>query len=112
MRAIAPREEHLFEAVVGLGLDPDKGHRKPDHVFHPHGLDPLHVANEGKCLVVVDQEDCENVLKAMKNDESGRNAKIIGSVTRENPGKVFMKTRIGGTRILSMLAGEQLPRIC
>ena len=76
------------------------------------GLDPLYVANEGKCLVMVSQGDCEKVLKAMKNNKYGRNARIIGRVSQENPGKVFMKTRIGGTRILSMLTGEQLPRIC
>ncbi len=76
------------------------------------GLDPLYVANEGKCLVMVAQEDCEKVLKAMKNDKYGKNSRIIGTVTGENPGKVFMKTKIGGTRILSMLTGEQLPRIC
>lgn len=76
------------------------------------GLEPLYVANEGKCLAIVSTEDCENVLKAMKNNKYGRNARIIGVVTGENEGKVFMKTRIGGTRILSMLTGEQLPRIC
>ena len=76
------------------------------------GLDPLYVANEGKCLVMVSQGDCEKVLKIMKKNKYGRNARIIGEVSRENPGKAFMKTRIGGTRILSMLTGEQLPRIC
>lgn len=76
------------------------------------GLDPLYVANEGKCLVMVSEKDAEKVLKTMKKNKYGRNARIIGSILGENPGKVFMKTKIGGTRILSMLTGEQLPRIC
>ena len=76
------------------------------------GLDPLYVANEGKCLVMVSEGDCEKVLKAMKKSKYGRNSRIIGEILGENPGRVSMKTRIGGTRILSMLTGEQLPRIC
>ncbi|MFO7986241.1 MAG: hydrogenase expression/formation protein HypE [Desulfatiglandaceae bacterium] len=76
------------------------------------GLDPLYVANEGKCLVLVRPEDAEAVLKIMKGDKYGRDAGIIGEVTAENSGKVLLKTRVGGTRILAMLTGEQLPRIC
>lgn len=76
------------------------------------GLDPLYVANEGKCLVIVSREAATRVLKAMKKNKYGRDSRIIGEVTTENPGRVLLKTRIGGTRILSMLTGEQLPRIC
>jgi len=76
------------------------------------GLDPLYVANEGKCLVIVSRQEAEKVLKAMKKDHYGKDSEIMGEVTAENPGKVLLKTKIGGTRILSMLTGEQLPRIC
>jgi hydrogenase expression/formation protein HypE len=76
------------------------------------GLDPLYVANEGKCLVIVSKEDAKKVLRIMKKNIYGKRARIIGEVTAENPGRVLLKTKIGGTRILSMLTGEQLPRIC
>jgi len=76
------------------------------------GLDPLYVANEGKCLVIVSRDDAKEVLKTMKSNIYGKGSIIMGEVTAENPGRVFLKTKIGGTRILSMLTGEQLPRIC
>jgi hydrogenase expression/formation protein HypE len=76
------------------------------------GLDPLYVANEGKCLVIVSKEDMEKVLRAMRKNSYGKDSIIIGEVTAENPGRVLLKTKVGGTRILSMLTGEQLPRIC
>lgn len=76
------------------------------------GLDPLYVANEGKCLVVVSEKETATVLRTMKRDQYGKNSKIIGEITADNPGRVLLKTRVGGTRIISMLTGEQLPRIC
>jgi hydrogenase expression/formation protein HypE len=76
------------------------------------GLDPLYVANEGKCLAIVDSRASEEILHALREHPLGRGACIIGEVTETHPGRVFLKTRIGGTRILSMLTGEQLPRIC
>lgn len=76
------------------------------------GLDPLYVANEGKCLTVVSPEHAADVLRIMKQHKYGGDAGLIGEVTAENPGKALLKTRVGGTRILSMLTGEQLPRIC
>lgn len=76
------------------------------------GLDPLYVANEGKLLAIVADDEAGPVLSAMRAHPLGRNAAIIGTVTDEHPGLVFMKTRIGGTRIVDMLSGEQLPRIC
>lgn len=76
------------------------------------GLDPLYVANEGKLIAVVAPEDAEKVLEAMRNNPLGREAKIIGEITEEHPGVVLMKTAIGGKRVVDMLAGEQLPRIC
>ncbi|MFH1627900.1 MAG: hydrogenase expression/formation protein HypE [Pseudomonadota bacterium] len=76
------------------------------------GFDPLYLANEGKCLIAVAPQDANSVLRAMKRNKYGKNSKIIGQVTDQNPGRVLLKTRVGGTRILSMLTGEQLPRIC
>jgi hydrogenase expression/formation protein HypE len=76
------------------------------------GLDPLYLANEGKLIAFVAPEDADAVLAAMRRDTYGHDAVLIGDVTAEHPGKVFMDTRIGGTRIVDMLTGEQLPRIC
>ena len=76
------------------------------------GLDPLFVANEGKLLAVVAPEAAETALAVMKTHPEGRQAAIIGEVTGDSSGKVFMRTAIGGLRAIEMLAGEQLPRIC
>lgn len=76
------------------------------------GLDPLYLANEGKLIAFVAADDFDAVLKAMRADRHGREAVVIGEVIAGHPGKVLMQTRIGGTRIVDMLAGEQLPRIC
>ncbi len=76
------------------------------------GFDPLYIANEGKLLAFVDPDRAGDVLAAVKDDEFGKDACIIGEVISEHPRKVFMQTRIGGTRIVDMLTGEQLPRIC
>jgi hydrogenase expression/formation protein HypE len=76
------------------------------------GFDPLYVANEGKCLAIVAPEAADAALSALRADPLGREAVIIGEVVAEHPGKVTMRTRIGGTRIVDMLSGEQLPRIC
>jgi len=76
------------------------------------GFDPLYVANEGKLIAFVPHEHADKVLAKMKETMPGRDACIIGEVVESNASKVFMKTRIGGTRIIDMLTGEQLPRIC
>ncbi len=76
------------------------------------GLDPLYVANEGKLLAFVPAEDADRVLAAITAEEFGQAAGIIGEVTPGAAGKVYMRTRIGGSRIVDMLTGEQLPRIC
>ncbi|MFH2218559.1 MAG: hydrogenase expression/formation protein HypE [Pseudomonadota bacterium] len=76
------------------------------------GFDPLYVANEGKLLAFVAPKDAEKVLAAIREDICGKAACIIGEVVEDHPGRVFMKTRIGGTRIVDMLTGDQLPRIC
>ncbi len=76
------------------------------------GFDPLYVANEGKLLAIVAPGQADAVLAAIRADEFGRDACIIGEVISDHQGSVFMETRIGGTRIVDMLSGEQLPRIC
>jgi hydrogenase expression/formation protein HypE len=76
------------------------------------GLDPLYIANEGKLLAIVPENKASAVLKAMQSHQYGRDSRIIGKVTEDNPGKVIMKTSIGSHRIVDMLSGEQLPRIC
>jgi hydrogenase expression/formation protein HypE len=76
------------------------------------GLDPLYVANEGKVLVLVAPEDADQVLHKMKQHPLGRESCIIGRVVAEHPGRVILQTGIGGRRIVDMLSGEQLPRIC
>ena len=76
------------------------------------GLDPLYVANEGKLLAVVAPEMAQAVLRQMQQHPLGQDAAIIGEVIAEHPGMVLMKTAIGGTRVLDVMFGEQLPRIC
>jgi len=76
------------------------------------GLDPLYIANEGKFLMIAGENEAEAILQTLKSDVLGRDASIIGEVVDSAPGKVLLKTEIGGTRIVNMLAGEQLPRIC
>lgn len=76
------------------------------------GLDPLYCANEGKLLCVVAPEDAETALAAMRRTPEGENAAVIGTVTERFPGKVTLRTPLGGQRILQKLSGAQLPRIC
>jgi len=76
------------------------------------GFDPLYVANEGKLLAFVSPEAADTVLAAMRSHPLGKNAVLIGEVVDDHPGTVIMKTRIGGSRVVDMLSGEQLPRIC
>jgi hydrogenase expression/formation protein HypE len=76
------------------------------------GLDPLYVANEGKMIAIVAAKDAGLVLEAMRANVHGREARVIGTVVEKHPGTVVMKTAFGTTRIVDMLAGDQLPRIC
>jgi hydrogenase expression/formation protein HypE len=76
------------------------------------GLDPLYVANEGKLIAVVDPADAGPVLDAMRRHPLGTGARIIGSVAEGNPAMVTIRTPLGTSRVVDMLAGDQLPRIC
>jgi hydrogenase expression/formation protein HypE len=94
--------------------------RERDLLIHPTvaaacemlGFDPLYIANEGKLIVIVHADDAEAVLAAMRATRYGENAVIVGEVNAAPAGRVLMKTTIGSTRIVDMLAGELLPRIC
>ena len=76
------------------------------------GFDPLYVANEGKLVAIVDSQDADRILAKMKQNHRGVGASTIGEVTDEHKGRVIMKTRLGASRIVDMLSGELLPRIC
>jgi len=76
------------------------------------GFDPLYLANEGKLLAFVPPQAAEAVLAVMRRNPYGKNAAAVGEVVPAHPGRVVMQTRIGGERIVDMLTGEQLPRIC
>ncbi len=76
------------------------------------GLDPLYIANEGKLIAIVAPDRADMIRGIMRNNRYGKEAAIIGTVTEEFPGRVILKTKVGGSRIVDMLAGEQLPRIC
>lgn len=76
------------------------------------GFDPLYIANEGKILIFVPESESQKVLDVMKSHQYGKDSQIIGRVTSENPKIVLMKTLIGSKRVVDMITGEQLPRIC
>jgi hydrogenase expression/formation protein HypE len=76
------------------------------------GFDPLYVANEGKLIAIVSEDDADNVLDAMQKNKYGTGAVFLGHVTESPANRVLMKTSIGSTRIVDVLSGEMLPRIC
>ena len=76
------------------------------------GFDPLYVANEGKLLVIVDKEDAEAVLNIMKKNKVGKDSVILGQAIQDGKNKLYLKTELGGKRIISMPDGELLVRIC
>jgi len=76
------------------------------------GYDPLYVANEGKCIIVSSENSAGKILDILRNDPLGKDAAIIGEIVGDHPGRGLLVTSIGGRRVLDMLSGEQLPRIC
>jgi hydrogenase expression/formation protein HypE len=76
------------------------------------GFDPLYVANEGKLVAMVAAPDAEHVLNAMQKTRYGKEAVILGEVVEGDSGRVVMNTHLGATRIVDMLVGDLLPRIC
>ena len=76
------------------------------------GFDPLYVANEGKVVIVTAHDDANEVLHVMQQHPLGTHSAIIGEIVTDYPGTVVLQTQVGGRRIVDMLAGAQLPRIC
>ena len=76
------------------------------------GYDPFYIANEGKVIIIASQDVSKKIISLMQKDPYGKDAAIIGKVTEKNKGNVIMKTKIGGMRIIDMLAGDMFPRIC
>ncbi len=106
--------EIACQSQVGITILEDKVPVKPEVLSACEllGYDPLYVANEGKVVVILPEADAEKVLKVMQNHQYGFNASQIGYVHQNSAGKVLLATRIGGTRLLSVMSGEMLPRIC
>ena len=102
------------KSQVGIKIYEDKIPLKKEAVAACEllGFDPLYLANEGKLLAFVSGEDTDAVLAAIRANPYGKDAAVIGEVAADHIGKVIMVTRIGGERIVDMLTGEQLPRIC
>jgi hydrogenase expression/formation protein HypE len=75
-------------------------------------MDPLYLACEGRALIIVANEDEKKVMKALRSSKDGKGAAVIGRVTKEHKSRVYLNTVAGGKRIVDMLSGEQLPRIC
>lgn len=106
--------EIALQSGAGIMIHEEKIPVKPEvsGLCELLGFDPLYIANEGKLIAFVSAADADTVLDMVRQNVYGKDAAIIGEVVSDHPGKVFMHTRIGGTRIVDMLTGEQLPRIC
>ncbi|MEH2179423.1 hydrogenase expression/formation protein HypE [Nostoc sp.] len=106
--------EFVLSSNVGIRLFEESipVHEEVNGVCEILGLDPLYLANEGKLVVVVAAKYAETVLSAMKSHPAGKDACIIGEVITSPPGIVLLKTVFGAERIVDMLVGDQLPRIC
>ena len=114
-RACRARLNELAAASkVGVGLDeaaiPIRGEVRA--ACEMLGLDPLYVANEGKLIAVVPPGEADRLVEVMRAHPLGRNAAVIGEVVAEHPGMVTLRSLVGGERVVAMLSGEQLPRIC
>jgi len=106
--------EIAAQSHVGIALIEDKLPVKADvqSACELLGMDPIYVANEGKLVAIVAPSSADAVLHAMRRHPLGTAAAVIGTVVAERPGMLTAKTKIGGTRVIPMQIGEQLPRIC
>jgi hydrogenase expression/formation protein HypE len=106
--------ELAIESGLGIDLEQSKipVNEQVEGACEMLGLDPLYVANEGLFLAVIDASVANEFIGVLQNLQEGNNAAIIGSVTAEHAGQVVLTSAIGGRRLLNMLPGEQLPRIC
>jgi hydrogenase expression/formation protein HypE len=102
------------QSRVGIHIAEERIPIKPDvaALCELLGFDPLYIANEGKLIAVISPDHADAMLAVLRADPLGKDACIIGEVVQSPAGRVILKTRIGGTRIVDMLTGEQLPRIC
>jgi hydrogenase expression/formation protein HypE len=76
------------------------------------GLDPLYVASEGRLIAVIPAAHCDHILSVMRSHPLGKDAAVIGEIVNDHPGMVTLRSLVGGERVVTMLSGEQLPRIC
>jgi len=106
--------EIAAQAGVGIVVDEEALPIRPEvsAVCEILGFDPLYLANEGKLLAFVDPGDSEKVLAIIRGHRYGKDARVIGQVTATPAGRVGLRTMIGGVRLLEMMTGDQLPRIC
>jgi hydrogenase expression/formation protein HypE len=106
--------ELAAQSKVGIRIDEDRVPVREEVLAAGEmlGLDPLYIANEGKLVAIVPPEDADGILESVRANEYGKEAAIIGEVTAEHPGRVVMKTSLGTSRIIDMLVGDPLPRIC
>ncbi len=106
--------EIAAQSKVGIAIDETKIPVKPEVAAACEllGMDPIYVANEGKLLAIVAAHAAEAILARMQAHPLGSGARVIGTVTASHPGMLVAKTGIGGTRVIPMQIGEQLPRIC
>ena len=99
-----------------LGIKLDETHipirEKVKGTCEIFGFDPLYMANEGKVVMVTGIDVADDIVRFLQNHPLGKNSAIIGEIVSDHPGKVVLQTEVGGKRIIDMLAGEQLPRIC
>jgi hydrogenase expression/formation protein HypE len=112
--AASALNEIAKQSRVGIILDEDSIPVKPAVAAACEllGFDPLYIANEGKLIAIVSSEDTSRVLDEMHRTRYGEDAVIIGQVEENPAGRLLLKTRLGSTRIVDLLAGEMLPRIC
>jgi len=106
--------EACLDRKFGIELDEEKipVQKGVKSLCELYGFDPLYLANEGKIALIVKPNSANNIISSLRKTPNGKNAAIIGRVTFEHPSKVVIKSIIGGKRIIEMLNGEILPRIC
>lgn len=108
----------LNELIAGSGFgimlyeDVLPVHNEVKGICEMLGMDPLYMANEGKILLIADGKQADSIVTLLRQSPMGKNAAVIGTVTDRFPDKVFLSTLAGGSRVIDMLAGDQLPRIC